>query len=55
MIRNFVRQHENKDQARELLTRLKRDRDSLVGELQDEVFKFQDWPGVIRALRLTET
>lgn len=55
MIRKFVRQHESKDQARELLTRLKRDRDSLVGELQDEVFKFQDWPGVIRALGLTET
>lgn len=55
MIKKFVRQHESKDQARELLIRLKRDRASLVADLQDEVFKFQDWPGVIRALGLAET
>jgi hypothetical protein len=55
MIRKFVRQHESMDQAREILIRLKRDRDSLVGELQQEVFEFQDWPGVIRALGLGES
>jgi hypothetical protein len=54
MIRKFLRQHENEDRAKELLTRLKRDRDGLIGELQREVFAFAHWPGALWALGLQE-
>lgn len=50
MIRSFVKQHETGAAQKELLARLKRDRDALVEELQQEVFDFRDWPGVLRAL-----
>ena len=52
MIRKFVQQHAEGEQAKELLTRLKRDRDGLIAELQQEVFAFLHWPGVLRALGL---
>lgn len=52
MIRDFVKQYEESDQAKELLIRLKRDREGLIAELQQEVFAFQHWAGVLRALGL---
>jgi len=55
MIRKFVKQQETEDRAKEMLARLKRDRDGLIGELQREVFDFGHWPGVIWALGLQQT
>lgn len=52
MIQAFVKQHETGSDQKEFLTRLKRDREGLVEELQQEVFGFQDWPGVLRALEI---
>ncbi len=50
IIRDFIKQYETGEQARENLARLKRDRTSLVKELQEEVFDFPHWPGVLHAL-----
>jgi len=50
LIRVFVKQCETGDRRKELLTRLKRDRAALIQELQDEIFAFPHWPGVLHAL-----
>lgn len=54
MIRQFVRQYENGEQARDLMVRLRRDRKGLVQQFQQEVFEFSHWSGVLRALGLRQ-
>jgi len=52
MVQKFIKQHETGPDQKRLLTRLKKDRGGLVEELQQEVFDFRDWPGVLRALEI---
>ncbi|MXP65640.1 hypothetical protein E0493_20020 [Roseomonas sp. M0104] len=54
MIKKFIKQHEESGRAKELLVRLRRDREALIQELQGEVCTFPHWPGVVRALGLIE-
>jgi hypothetical protein len=52
MVRDFVKQLETGQRQSDLLARLKRDRVALIQEVQDEVFAFPHWIGVLRALGL---
>lgn len=52
MILSFMKQHETGSALREAIARIRRDRAALVAELQQEVFDFRDWPGVLRALEI---
>lgn len=55
VIRDFVKQYESGERAKVLLARLKTDRKALLQEMQDEVFKYKQWPGVLTALGLSGT
>lgn len=50
MIKKYVRQYETREAAEDVLARIRRDRAALIKEMQDEVFSFGNWPGVLRAL-----
>jgi hypothetical protein len=52
VIRDFVKLYETGERAREQLARIKRDRQAMIQEIQDEVFNFPHWPGVLRAFGL---
>jgi hypothetical protein len=54
MIGKFLKQCENGDRPKELPVRLEREREQSIVELQEEVFAFEDWPGVLRAPGLQE-
>jgi hypothetical protein len=50
VIQDFIKQYETKERAKEKLTFLKRNRETMLQELQQEVFDFPHWPGVLHAL-----
>lgn len=50
LIRRFINTNEPKRSRESRLIRLKRNRQKLVEEMQQEVFAYPHWPGVIRAL-----
>lgn len=50
LVKSYFKLHEPKAVRKEQVARLKRDRSSLMKDLQREVFDYPHWPGVVRAL-----